>query len=501
MKCPDCGAQIQEGKLYCEKCGREIQMVPEFEPEIENSIHTTLSNVATEITASGESAEEKQSHQTENGQGAQKEGEEPESAEFFWPPGKKQIRLILLFVLIGLVSGGIYIALQFVPGYQYALGASALQEGRYHQALSRLKRAGRLSPNNVSYLNALASCYYGLEEYAAAEEVCREVIGLEGSNEEAYRRLILILEKEEDYQGISELLQACQDREIRNLYTDYLAAPPEFDMPGGTYYKKLSVKLISNAAGTIYYTLDGSEPDENSEVYTTPIPMEAGAYTVRAFFVNSYGIRSDVTEQTYYVDVSVPDAPVVLPVSGSYDVPVRITVEAPPDCRVFYTTDTSEPGPDSTPYEAPVWMPAGYSEFRFVAVSPGGVKSGETQVSYTLNLHPVLGTEAALNRLLLTLRAAGLLKDLQGNLEGKKGRNIYTYKYALTVNDNRYYLYREYYEESDGVSNATGNDFVVNYISGECYQAVELEDGGYRLLEIREAPQEDGASETEENEP
>ena len=38
--------------MYCERCGREIQIVPEFEPELENSIHTTLSNVAARITSS-----------------------------------------------------------------------------------------------------------------------------------------------------------------------------------------------------------------------------------------------------------------------------------------------------------------------------------------------------------------------------------------------------------------------------------------------------------------
>ena len=284
MKCPNCGAQIQEGKLYCEKCGREIQIVPEFEPEIENSIHTSLSNVATEITAPGESTTEEQSHPDESREEAE-ERESAETADLFWPPGKKQIRMILAFVLIGLLSGGIYIALQFMPGYQYSLGASALREGRYRQALPRLERAGKLSPNNVSYLNALASCYYSLEEYEASEELCRHVIELEGSNEEAYRRLILILEKEEAYQQISELLRDCQDREIRNLYTDYLAAPPEFDVPGGTYYEKLSVKLISNTTGTIYYTLDGSEPDENSEIYTTPIPLEAGRCRMRLPFL------------------------------------------------------------------------------------------------------------------------------------------------------------------------------------------------------------------------
>ena len=37
MKCPRCGADMKEGQMYCEHCGREIQIVPEFDPALETS--------------------------------------------------------------------------------------------------------------------------------------------------------------------------------------------------------------------------------------------------------------------------------------------------------------------------------------------------------------------------------------------------------------------------------------------------------------------------------
>ncbi len=43
MKCPHCGNEMIEGHLICETCGEEIRIVPDFEPEIENSITETLS--------------------------------------------------------------------------------------------------------------------------------------------------------------------------------------------------------------------------------------------------------------------------------------------------------------------------------------------------------------------------------------------------------------------------------------------------------------------------
>lgn len=49
MICPRCGYEMKEEHLYCERCGAEIQIVPDFEPEIQNSIEETLSTVAEEI--------------------------------------------------------------------------------------------------------------------------------------------------------------------------------------------------------------------------------------------------------------------------------------------------------------------------------------------------------------------------------------------------------------------------------------------------------------------
>ena len=61
MICPKCNSEIAEGMLYCEKCGAEINMVPDFVPEIEtkleelkpdlNSLEPTLDIPADEVKA------------------------------------------------------------------------------------------------------------------------------------------------------------------------------------------------------------------------------------------------------------------------------------------------------------------------------------------------------------------------------------------------------------------------------------------------------------------
>ena len=49
MKCPVCQHEIKDGQVYCEKCGYEIQIVPEFEAELENNIIENMSEVIQEL--------------------------------------------------------------------------------------------------------------------------------------------------------------------------------------------------------------------------------------------------------------------------------------------------------------------------------------------------------------------------------------------------------------------------------------------------------------------
>nr|MCR5278511.1 zinc-ribbon domain-containing protein [Lachnospiraceae bacterium] len=42
MKCPNCGKDIPDDKLYCENCGTEFQIVPNFDVEVDGEIDKTL---------------------------------------------------------------------------------------------------------------------------------------------------------------------------------------------------------------------------------------------------------------------------------------------------------------------------------------------------------------------------------------------------------------------------------------------------------------------------
>lgn len=60
------------------------------------------------------------------------------------------------------------------------------------------------------------------------------------------------------------------------MFQSYLAKEPDFSYVEGDYAEVIPLKLSSNTSGTIYYTMDGSTPDESSEIYTAPLFLENG---------------------------------------------------------------------------------------------------------------------------------------------------------------------------------------------------------------------------------
>lgn len=58
----------------------------------------------------------------------------------------------------------------------------------------------------------------------------------------------------------------------------------------------------ATAGATIYYTIDGTEPSTESDVYAEPIALnEVGTYTVKAFAAKDNWENSDVTSETYQI--------------------------------------------------------------------------------------------------------------------------------------------------------------------------------------------------------
>lgn len=483
MKCPHCGREMPDGHLLCDHCGEEIQIVPDFEPEIEteieNSISETLSTLAS-LQGEGESVSAEEGALTED---------EETSAMLAGKSWKPQIILgMVILLVVALVSYSLYAYHIHTVDYQLNKAQLLAEKGDYDQAIACLETAYREHPEVARILFLEADYYYLQQMDAYALTALMRIIDREQQPlypeedvEEAYGKIVTIYANQNEYGQINELLQNCNNERIVNQFQSYLALEPEFSYVEGSYAEVIPLKLSSNTAGTIYYTMDGTKPDKTSEVYTAPLFLETGEYTVSAFFVNDYGIESGVVSKTYVINLAVPNAPEVELYSGEYTEATMITVEPLPDCKTYYTTDESEPTADSVPYTGPIPMPLGKTLFKFVNISEEGIASEVTTRTFTLNLQGAIPTETAVTNLVNRLVETGYLVDATGKNVRQSGNLSYQFSSVLRIGEENqnYYTINEYYDDGTGMLSRTDKVFLVQVYTGETAQLGYDENGDF----------------------
>lgn len=471
MNCPNCGAEMKDGHLYCETCGEEIHIVPDFEPEIEYSIRETLSGIVDEVL------EEVPDGDAETNDAVRK---------------SKSVKIVLALILLLAILLAIgFTAFQYYRNhslpYQLSKAESCLAKNDTHGAIAYYVRAVELDETDIPLQFTLADLYGSAKLTDSSMDILYDIIhspyATENEIETAYKKLIDIYKSREDYVSINTLLKNTDNDSIKTLFQSYMAQVPEFSYAEGTYEEVIPLKLTTSTQGTIYYTMDGSVPDENSLIYTTPIFLETGKYTITAIFVNQYGITSDVVKKTYNIDVLKPMAPEVQTYSGDYTSPTMIEVVVPERCYVYYTTDGSVPTDQSAQYLSPIPMPLGKSTFKFVTYNMEGAASDCTMREFELELQTDVTTDMAIVTLRSALIATGRIMDHAGNLSGGlEGKYLYQFQYAVFIpNEGEFYVIDEIYEDTAGVQTKTGTTYAVDAFTQEYFKLSRNAYGDFML--------------------
>lgn len=175
-----------------------------------------------------------------------------------------------------------------------------------------------------------------------------------------------------------------QEKEEIVIEKDYKEmVPPKFSMPGGEYSHYISIEITSESPGAIYYTVDGSTPDEYSYRYVTPVTLLEGTTVMRAFVMDSEGNSSEIYSEVYILEFGAPDPPTIIPESGDYVGEQYVRILVPDGCMAYYTLDGSNPTESSELYTGEFLMPEGTTTVRAMLEDETGSLSGVSEVLYT----------------------------------------------------------------------------------------------------------------------
>lgn len=472
MNCPKCGAEIAKESLYCENCGEDIHIVPDYDPELEYNLDAFVEEKLQEETID-----------STNSQAIVKSTKHKRET-----PENKTIksRLFHMYtIIICIISIILTIVCIFIyqnNSYQYLMkhAIKYMNAKNYEKAIVSYERAIAIDVDNIDIRLQLAEAYRLNEDMAEYEYILWDIINMNSATyeqlETVYGRLISIYKNYNNYAGINAFLQECNNSDIKIKFQNYIVKEPEFNYEEGYYQEILPLKLSSSTSGTIYYTIDGSTPTKESEQYTAPIFLENGTYVINAFYENDNGVNSQIVTRTYTIDVKLPNAPQINLESGQYHIPELIEVFEENDGNIYYTTDGTMPTLQSNLYTGPIPMPVGESHFKFAQIEQVGFVGDVAERKYELILDTDITIEHA-KEILVTLLTDVNLADIT--------TKDYTYLYATNIeNIDDFYVFAEKNVDANGNSTRTGSYFAVNIYTGNCFKLQISEVGKYSLIEI-----------------
>lgn len=278
---------------------------------------------------------------------------------------------------------------------KWTLGTEYLNQGYIDRAIATYQAAYEQNPDREDIfekLQLLAEAYEAGGRAGDAEEVYTKLYEeIDEKSKVGYdNRLRLMLAQGRTLEATELMSLAYEktgDGSYKSRREQLLPPAPTSSIGAGSHAKEISVDLLSAGGYEIYYTLGEGELPETGTLYTEPLYLKEGVYTIRAVCVSS-DLVSDEVSLKYRVTLPSPVAPTATLASGTYETKRRVWLRyADKDpVTIYYTIDSTYPTIDSPIYDGePIWLNAGKMTLRAVTVNSYGKVSNELNLTYQIN--------------------------------------------------------------------------------------------------------------------
>ncbi len=280
MRCRKCGAEIPEDKIYCEKCGTAIQMVPDYDPVVEAVIGT----------------EEREEADRESA-----------SAKHFFQWAKRLFFLAVL-VLIGFLGFQSAYRSAAPPDEMEAEAAMTEDAAAEEAVLFLAAPKFSVAPGVYEHEQSLIISH---PEQADGRIYYTTDGSSPGTGSQVYSSPINIGEGETLVRAIFVRSDGVMSEETESAYEVVFDYPkePAFSVEPGEYETGFQVMLTSEPGCRIYYTTNGEEPGYDSTLYQGPISVFPGLTVLQAVAVDEDGGMSGIVEAIYKVAEQAAEEP------------------------------------------------------------------------------------------------------------------------------------------------------------------------------------------------
>ena len=371
MICKKCQAEIENGLMYCPKCGEPIQLVPEYDV-LEEEL---LSKVVEDKRKSKDDKFANGVYQVNE------EDKEPVPQTKVGPVKEPLVftKKIITLIIIAIVAVGILSVLLIVPyvsshTYDNSINEAMTAESKeeYAKALGYYEEAYDIDPDSLEAVFGLGRMYYQVNDYENALSMLKLAVSMDPDNIDIYTYMLDCLNKLGDTDAIYDLYETSSTEEIKTLISQYILLPPEFSVPAGEYESDQIIQLTSGGNYKIFYTINGKNPINSGKLYSKPITIKEGTTTIKAVAQNNSGEYSQIAEAEYIISYPELGMPVVSPTDGVYTDLVMISIEVPEGCRAYYTWDGTDPATNGILYTEPFAILEGSSVLSAVLIDEDG---------------------------------------------------------------------------------------------------------------------------------
>lgn len=160
------------------------------------------------------------------------------------------------------------------------------------------------------------------------------------------------------------------------------------NLVAGTYYNQIhNLRVSSSSGGVIYYTTDGSTPNNQSNLYDGDVIMIHHSQSLKFISYDKKGVGSQIYSYQYIIDENPNITPNIKP--GTYYSEIHtLKVSSSSNGTIYYTTDGSAPTNKSKKYDGKVIMVHHSQILKFILYSDTS-NSKVFTYNYTINKSPV----------------------------------------------------------------------------------------------------------------